>query len=402
MVAAFIVFTSPMYYLWMTMLCFVFLESELSWTGMFLYPESVYNVLFYHLGALVCLLVASSEESKTVIILNNLLLVLSLIFFFSESVLMMYIAYEGTLVPVVYMIVLFGGQVEKISAVYYLMMYTFICSLPFLFLIMWLGIEGSMYIKEILTWDFIPFAFAIFMVKMPVYFLHLWLPKAHVEAPTSTSMLLAGLLLKLGGVGFLRLSGCLIYYNPTLFILFGFVGLVTAPILCSYQADMKSYAAYSSVTHMCLVYMALVVSSCVSYWAGVWMMLMHGYYSTVMFYLIGSFYHESSTRMVYYFSGASESAEFFMIGFAFDLFGNSKVPPFVSFFSELNILGSLFSFNSILMLLLSFYFMVAFYYSIYMLCHLMSGQSRTLVSVQATVFVGLVVGINMLLLGASV
>jgi len=225
--------------------------------------------LFFHLAILVCLLVVRTEKVVTIVIINNLLLILCIVFFFSERLLIMYVVYERTLVPVVYLIVLYGGQVEKVGATYYLVMYMLVCSLPFLFIIMWLGIEGGIYAKEFLTWDSVPFAFAIFMAKMPVYFLHLWLPKAHVEAPTSARMLLAGLLLKLGGLGFLRLRGCLTYHNPTLFVFFGFIGLVTAPILCRYQSDIKRYAAYSSVVHMGLVYTALVVRRVVSHWAGV-------------------------------------------------------------------------------------------------------------------------------------
>jgi len=120
-----------------------------------------------------------------------------------------------------------------------------------------------------------------------------------------------------------------------------------------------------------------------------------------MFYLIGLFYHESSTRVVYYFSGVSESAVFFMACFAFNLLGNRRLPPFISFFSELNILGVIFNFNRALMLVLGIYFIVAFYYGIYMLCHLMSGRSPVVVSVHSAVVVGLLMGLNVALIGVS-
>lgn len=98
-----------------------------------------------------CLLVVRTEKVVTIVMINNLLLMLCMVFFFSERLLIMYVAYERTLVPVVYLIVLYGGQVEKVGATYYLVMYMLVCSLPFLFIIIWLGIEGGIYAKEFLT-----------------------------------------------------------------------------------------------------------------------------------------------------------------------------------------------------------------------------------------------------------
>lgn len=129
---------------------------------------------------------------------------------------------------------------------------------------------------------------------------------------------------------------------------------------------------------------------------------MHGYYSTVMFYLIGSYYHERSTRIVYYYRGTVERAQIFTVAFSVDLLGNSSIPPFVSFFSELNIIGALFMFNEALVLVIGVYFIVAFYYGVYMLCHLLRGQGRVVFLIHRVALVGLLVGLNSFVIGASV
>jgi len=116
--------------------------------------------------------------------------------------------------PILLMIVGFGGQVEKVGSSFYLLFYASFCSFPFLYVYLnCLFFFGFNYFFFIVSWEFLFFLSLCFLIKFPAYFLHLWLPKAHVEAPTRARMLLAGLLLKLGTAGFVRILGCFSYVS---------------------------------------------------------------------------------------------------------------------------------------------------------------------------------------------
>lgn len=156
-------------------------------------------------------LIIMCEVDHIMIFLSECLVVICLVFFFSRNIMILYIFFELSIFPVVIMILGFGSQVEKISASYYLIFYAVFCSSPFLYVYfcrkfcLFFG-----YYIVVVSYEIVIFLTLCFLVKFPVYFLHLWLPKAHVEAPTTASILLAGLLLKLGTLGYLRL---IIVYN---------------------------------------------------------------------------------------------------------------------------------------------------------------------------------------------
>nr|QDF64303.1 NADH dehydrogenase subunit 4 [Physaloptera rara] len=300
----------------------------------------------------------------------------SLLFFFSNNMMILYIFYELTLIPVLFSILGYGRQVEKIGASYYLVFYTFFFGFPYLFI----------YSRVCDFFDFVYFDFFLgfeyalvlsfcFLVKFPIYFFHIWLPKAHVEAPTSISMVLAGVMLKLGGAGVLRISKCLSFSFLEFWILLSLVSMTVSSFICMFQSDSKSLAAYSSICHMGFVLLAEVSFMYFAKSMGVVMMLSHGFTSVMMFYFIGEFFHVSGSRMVYYMRGYFNTSSLMSLFFCLTFMSNFSFPFCITFFSEyvmINYWGFLYVIS---LGFLFFYYMISFYYSIYMLVVFVFGSN---------------------------
>lgn len=276
------------------------------------------------------------------------------IFFTTADALVFFFAYEGVLVPMGLLIVVFGSRREKKQALFYFCVYTLVGSLPLLYGIFYLWeIYGT---TNLLGWYvvnlppelqrglwlafFIPFA-----VKVPMVPVHLWLPEAHVEASTTGSVLLAALLLKLGIYGLIRFNVALlpegtIFFRPFVYTICA-LGVVYISLIIFRQLDLKKYVAYTSIVHMNMVVVGLFSGSLGAYAAAVFLAFTHGFVSTALFYLIGLLYKRHKDRSVLYFRGLEVDMP--VISFFFFLFSlaNCSFPGSPGFVGEFLLLAGL-------------------------------------------------------------
>lgn len=342
--------------------------SSYAWGGLFLIFDSFSFILLLFLRLFIFAVVLWREKNSVLCLLSEVLIFFCLLFFVPGSLILLYMFFELSIFPILVIILGYGRQIEKVRSAYYLIVYAAFCSLPFLFIYFKNYYFFSLvYFNLFFSWELIFVLSLSFIIKFPVYFLHLWLPKAHVEAPTTASMLLAGLLLKLGTVGFLRIIIRLNFNGTEFWVLIAFLGIILAAFMCCFQRDAKALAAYSSVTHISFLLMTLSFLILRGKTRRLIIMLSHGYTSTLIFYLIGEFYHVSLRRMVYYIGGFFSSSMFISLVFCFVFLSNIGVPPSLSFLSEFVGVSSAFNMFFCRFWLVFVYFFVAFYYSIYIL-----------------------------------
>nr|ADZ47922.1 NADH dehydrogenase subunit 4 [Xenophyes cascus] len=243
------------------------------------------------------------ESPLFVGVILSLLIILFFIFFVYD-LFMFYIFFEGSLVPMLILIFGWGSQPERLISVLYLLMYTVLASLPLLFLIFSLyGYSYSTvyFFPQSGEVNFIVFSGFImgFLVKMPLFGFHLWLLRAHVEAPVSGSMLLAGVLLKLGGYGMIRMLSLIGFmdkaYSLVYFVL-GVGGSIVIGCLCLVQVDTKLLIAYSSVAHMGLVVGGILTLTQWGLTGSLIMMVAHGLCSSGLFCLSNLMYERLGGR----------------------------------------------------------------------------------------------------------
>lgn len=194
----------------------------------------------------------------------GVLLVFCLMVFTRANYFWLYVAFEGSLLPILYIIIKWGSYPERSLSAFILLLYTSIFTLPFIFTLFSIyqsnfSLMLNIVLHKDVSYLLIIFAFLVFSIKLPIYGFHFWLPMAHVEAPTFGSIILAGVLLKLGGVGLVRLS-FFIEFPLLRWYLMGYlsVTIVVVRIVAASQSDFKRLIAYSSVVHIMVVPLLLL------------------------------------------------------------------------------------------------------------------------------------------------
>nr|YP_010274821.1 NADH dehydrogenase subunit 4 [Capila translucida]UJV31506.1 NADH dehydrogenase subunit 4 [Capila translucida] len=311
------------------------------------------------------------------------LLIMLYLTFSVMDLFMFYMFFEGSLIPTLMLIIGWGYQPERIQAGMYLLFYTLFVSLPLLIGIFFIFYEMNcmkIYFMKFYDCNLYLFLFSLilaFLVKMPMYFVHLWLPKAHVEAPVSGSMILAGIMLKLGGYGLMRLM--IFIQNISLkmnffWIIISLVGSFYISLKCLCQVDMKSLIAYSSISHMGMVIGGVMTMNYWGFLGSYVLMIGHGLCSSGLFCLANINYERLLSRSLYINKGMMNFMPSMSLWWFMLLSAAMAAPPSMNLMGEISLINSLLSWSWMTMLMLM---MISFFsasYSLYLYSYSQHGK----------------------------
>lgn len=310
----------------------------------------------YYLTLVLYFLINLVEKNFFILSLVFILVLVSFFFFFIWSFLYLFIFFELSRIPIILLTLIFGYQIEKINSVFYLLFYSLLSSYIYLFFIFKfrkLFYYFIVYLDFFIS-DFYLLCFlSCFLVKFPIFFFHFWLPKMHVEANTVSRILLAGLLLKFGVLGFSRF---LLLRNYFYFLLLGLLGLFICSFICILQRDLKSLIAYSSIVHMRFILLVFLFFCNLGKQRRILIVIRHGYISVLIFFFVGEIYYFRLTRLVYFLNSLFFSNFFFLVIFIYIILISVGLPLRLSFFREFVGLMGLSLFFKFLFLFIFFYF----------------------------------------------
>nr|YP_010501048.1 NADH dehydrogenase subunit 4 [Archoplites interruptus]UXB58597.1 NADH dehydrogenase subunit 4 [Archoplites interruptus]UXB58623.1 NADH dehydrogenase subunit 4 [Archoplites interruptus] len=296
------------------------------------------------------------NRQRTFITLLTFLQIFLIMAFGATEIIMFYVMFEATLIPTLFLITRWGNQTERLNAGTYFLFYTLAGSLPLLVALLLL--QNSAGTLSLLTLQYTSPAplttcadklwwagcLLAFLVKMPLYGVHLWLPKAHVEAPIAGSMILAAVLLKLGGYGMMRVMIVLEPLTKELsypFIVFALWGVIMTGSICLRQTDLKSLIAYSSVGHMGLVVGGILIQTPWGFTGALILMIAHGLTSSALFCLANTNYERTHSRTMVLARGLQVALPLMTSWWFIASLANLALPPLPNLMGELMIITSL-------------------------------------------------------------
>ena len=308
--------------------------------------------------------------------------------FAAQDIFLFYLFFEAGLIPMFLIIGIWGGA-NRIYASYTFFLYTLLGSLLMLVAMLWMvNVTGTTSIPALMAHDFPPEAqtwlwlafFASFAVKMPMWPVHTWLPDAHVQAPTAGSVILAGVLLKMGGYGFIRFSlpmfpeasGQLFWLVMGL----SMVAIVYTSLVALVQKDMKKLIAYSSVAHMAFVTIGLFAFNRQGIEGGLMVMLSHGLVSGALFLCVGVIYDRLHTREIDRYGGLSDNMPGYAVLFLLFTMASIALPGTAGFVGEFLSLVGAYQANSFVALVATTGIILGAAYMLYLYWRVAYGTQR--------------------------
>nr|WNH21812.1 NADH dehydrogenase subunit 4 [Bryx dunckeri] len=321
------------------------------------------------------------NRQRTYITLLISLQIFLILAFSATELIMFYVMFEATLIPTLMIITRWGNQAERLNAGTYFLFYTLAGSLPLLVALMLLqnstGTLSLLTIQYSAPMSMMSFGDKLwwagcllaFLVKMPLYGVHLWLPKAHVEAPIAGSMVLAAVLLKLGGYGMIRLMTNLEPLTKEMsypFIVLALWGVIMTGSICLRQTDLKSLIAYSSVSHMGLVATGILIQTPWGTTGALVLMIAHGLTSSALFCLANTNYERTHSRTMLLARGLQVIMPLMATWWFIASLANLALPPLPNLMGELIIISSTFNWSPWTILITGVGTLITAGYSLYL------------------------------------
>lgn len=329
-------------------------KHDMEWfetSGLYRWDAIGYRLVLLRVWIIVLMLIARgrvylNNNFRSLFSLVCIFLLLTLVFAFSTSnILIFYVFFEASLIPTFILILGWGYQPERIQAGVYIIIYTVFASLPLLVVLF--NFYGEEHTGGMITLEVLPSytrliiiigAILAFIVKLPVYLVHLWLPKAHVEAPVAGSMILARVLLKLGGYGLVRVSSKVassFFSIGWLPMAWGLIGGVYVRFTCLRQTDVKCLIALSSVAHMSIVFGGILTFTKWGLNGALLVIIGHGFCSSGLFCIANISYERSGTRSLQIIKGIQAIYPQLTLWWFLLVAANIAAPPSINLIGEI-------------------------------------------------------------------